>query len=121
MSPLAGKRILVAEDEYLVAGFIEDVLQELGAVVVGPVDRVREGVALAREEVLDAAILDVNLNNERSDPIAEVLTARGIPFILATGYGKAEMAAGAPILEKPYTDEKLARVLGGILQPPEGG
>ncbi len=115
MDTLSGKRILVVEDEYLVAGFIEDALNELGAVVVGPVYRIQEGVSLAREEQIDAAVLDVNLNNQRSDPIAEVLRARGIPFILATGYGTAERGAGAPVLDKPYTEEKLAQALCGIL------
>lgn len=118
METLIGKRILVVEDEYLVAGFIEDALNELGAVVVGPVYRIQEGVSLAREEPLDAAVLDVNINNQRSDPIADVLRERDIPFIFATGYGRAERGAGAPVLDKPYTDEKLAEALGSILSSP---
>jgi CheY-like chemotaxis protein len=115
MASLAGKRILVVEDEYLVAAFIENALTELGAVVVGPVYRIKEGVSLAQDEDLDVAVLDVNLNEERSDPIAQTLRDRGIPFILATGYGEAERNAGVPILDKPYTEEKLAKALGRAL------
>ncbi|MFW6027592.1 MAG: response regulator, partial [bacterium] len=73
-----------------------------------------------REEQLDAAVLDVNLNGKRSDPVAEVLKERGIPFIFATGYGNAERGAGVPVLDKPYTEEKLAHALNRVLRPAAG-
>lgn len=115
MASLSGKRILVVEDEYLVADFIADALTELDAAVVGPVYRIEEGLSLARDGEFDAAVLDVNLNGQRSDPVAEILKARGIPYILATGYGIAEGAAGVPVLDKPYTEEKLAHVLNRVM------
>ncbi|MFP3942879.1 MAG: response regulator [Alphaproteobacteria bacterium] len=120
MASLNGKRILVVEDEFLVAGFIEDALGELGAIVVGPVYRIEEGLVLAREEPLDGAVLDINLNDERSDPIADALKARGIPFIFATGYGRSEKGKGVPVVDKPYTEEKLADALDRVLTPSTG-
>jgi CheY-like chemotaxis protein len=112
VTPLAGKRILLVEDEFLVAAMVEDSLIDLGAVVVGPAYRVRDGVRLAEQEEIDAAVLDVNLEGERSDAIADALAARNIPFVLATGYGDAEAGRrGAPVLDKPYTPEMLAAAL----------
>lgn len=115
MNDVAGKRILVVEDEYLVASLIEDMLAGLGVVVVGPVYGMAHAISLAREAALDAAVLDVNLNNQRSDPIADVLKGRQIPFILATGYGNAEEGAGVPVVQKPFTEEKLADALRSVL------
>lgn len=112
MSGLAGKRILVVEDEFLVAAMIEDALCELEAVVVGPAATLAQGLRLAQEEPLDAAILDVNLNGERSDAIADVLAARNIPFVRATGYGEAAgRRYGGTVLDKPYSMEMLAAAL----------
>jgi CheY-like chemotaxis protein len=112
MNRLAGKRILLVEDEFLVASMIEDALVEIGAVVVGPAYRVRDGLRLAEQEAIDAAVLDVNLEGERSDAIAEALLARDIPFVLATGYGDGEAKRrGVPVLDKPYTPEMLTAAL----------
>lgn len=112
MSVLAGKRILVVEDEFIVAAMVEDELIELGAVVVGPVCKIEDRLSLAKREALDAAILDVNINGERSSAIADALAARGIPFVFATGYGGIGLERStAPILDKPYTAEKLAAAL----------
>lgn len=111
MTSLAGKRILLVEDEFLIAALVEHYLAELGAVVVGPAYRLGEGVALARQEAIDAAVLDVNINGQRSDSIADVLAARKIPFVLATGYGAAEDDSAAPVLPKPYNAQALAGAL----------
>jgi DNA-binding response OmpR family regulator len=117
MSALAGKRILVVEDEYLIAVMIEDALTERGAVVVGPVYKILDGILLANQEMIDAAILDVNINGEPSNPIAEALAARNIPFIFATGYGETGLDGfGAAVLDKPYTGEKLAAALQRALR-----
>ena len=115
---LEGKRILVVEDEPLVAMLLEEMLHDLGCQVVGPAYSLREGERLAAESELDAAILDVNLNGEMSDPIANALRVRGVPFTLATGYGKsAPMAADGevPVLQKPYPAAKLEAVLREML------
>jgi DNA-binding NtrC family response regulator len=118
MTSLQGKRILVVEDEAIVALMVEDILGDCGATVVGSARTIEEGMAMATSEDLDAAVLDVNVRGLRIDPIVEVLTARGIPFLLATGYGKVEFANGQHALhiEKPYTPENLAKGLANALQ-----
>ncbi len=111
MRRLEGKRILVVEDEVVVALMVEEYLLELGAVVVGPAYRIAEGLTLAERETLDAAVLDVNMDGIRSDPVADMLTSRAIPFVLATGYGEVESKRGVPVLDKPYTAEMLGAAL----------
>lgn len=88
---LAGKRVLLVEDEWLVAVLIEDMLTEAGSVVVGPFARVIEGLAAARTEAVDVALLDVNVGGEQVFPIAHQLEERGVPFLLLTGYGRAAL------------------------------
>lgn len=107
---LAGRRILAVEDETLIAVVIEEVLQELGCVVVGPVGRLDAALRLASEEVLDAAILDVTIRGGLVYPVAEQLIARGIPFALASGYGNwalPESLRTQPRLTKPFTSREL--------------
>lgn len=113
MNDLSGRRILVVEDEALVAVMVADMLEELGAIIVGPAGTLEEGLALAQEAEIDAAVLDVNLRGERVDPVAEALASRGIGFIFATGYGAAPKGkfADMPIIDKPYGIEKLAALL----------
>jgi CheY-like chemotaxis protein len=110
---LAGKRILVVEDEMLIAALLEDMLLELGATVLGPAASVAEGVRLAEAGTFDAAVLDVNVRGDRIDPVSAVLRQRRIPMVFATGYGEDAMAHGPsdPVLDKPYTRERLARAL----------
>ena len=84
----AGLRILVVEDEMLIAVLIEEMLQGLGCQVVGPVSRLDAALRLAHEEPLDAAILDVRIRGGQVYPVAEELLARNIPFVLASGYGE---------------------------------
>lgn len=110
---LKGKRILVVEDEALIAVMVEDMLRDLGSDVVGPAATIEAALALVGTEVIDAAILDVNVRGERIDPVAEALFARGIPVLFATGYGEVRLASGAKatVIDKPYTQDKLARGL----------
>lgn len=118
---LAGKHILVVEDEALIAVMVEDMLVELGSNVVGPAATIESALALAQVEMIDAAILDVNVRGERIDPVAEVLIARGIPVLFATGYGEVQLASGVPttVIDKPYTQDKLARGLAAAMGIPE--
>ena len=98
-------RILVVEDEMLVAMNIEDMLLALGHEVAGIAGRLGAALALAEEGGFDLALLDVNLAGEESFPLADALTARGIPFLFATGYGMdgiAEAYRAAPVLQKPF-------------------
>ncbi len=115
---MSARSILVVEDEPILAMALEDMLIDLGQLVVGPASRFDEAMALARSERIDAAILDLNLNGIYSHDIADVLEARGVPVLFATGYGAAisERHAHLPVLPKPYrlTDlkEALFRLIG---------
>lgn len=116
---LAARRILVVEDEMMVAMLLEDMLGDLGCQVVGPVGQIEEALSLAGEAVIDAAVLDVNLNGSETYPVAEVLQKRGIPFIFATGYGAGglnERFSGAPALQKPFQERDLASLLAEALE-----
>ena len=114
MTVLTGLRVLVVEDEPAVAMYLEDILDELGCITIGPANRLSEGLALA-EGPLDAAILDINLAGERSNAIAELLRARGVPFAFASGYGNAPEGFGAPMIEKPYRTADIGRALNNLL------
>lgn len=113
MAGLKGKRILVVEDEALIAVMVEDMLAELGSVVVGPAAAINDALALVQTEAIDAAVLDVNVRGERIDPVAHALFERGIPVLFATGYSEIPIASlqQADVINKPYTQEKLARGL----------
>lgn len=114
----AGKRILVVEDEMIVAMLIEDILMDNGAIVVGPAARVNKALDLLGSENVDAALLDVNLAGENTAPVAEELRRRGIPFAFATGYGVAgvpEGFAGQPLLQKPFQERDLQEVMARVL------
>lgn len=107
---LAGYRILVVEDEMMIALLIEVTLQELGCVVVGPVSTLDAALLLAREATLDAAILDVTIRGGDVYPVAKALRDRGIPFVLASGYGDwalPEAVQDQPRLTKPFTPRDL--------------
>lgn len=112
-----GLRILVAEDEALVAMLIEDMLTDMGAVVIGPAANLDEALALAGRETPDLALLDVNLAGKPIFPVADLLRARGVPFIFASGYGEAgivEEHRGAAVLQKPFRESDLAQVLSAV-------
>jgi CheY-like chemotaxis protein len=116
MSALKGARVLIVEDEPVVAMCLEDILEGLGCVTVGPAGRLAGGLALAEAGGIDAAILDINLGGEHSTGIAEVLRARGVPFAFASGYGAApEGFEGVPLLEKPYREAEVVAVLTRLM------
>ena len=116
MSEFAGKRVLVVEDEPVVAMCLEDILEGLGCITIGPASRLTEGLKLAQENALDAAILDINLGGEHSTAIADTLTARAIPFAFASGYGAApEQFEAHPLIEKPYREADVIAALRTLL------
>jgi len=116
---LAGRRILVVEDEMMIAMLVEDMLTELGCSVVGPAHALAEALALAQSEPgLDAALLDVNLAGQPVFPVADALREKGVPAIFSTGYGDAgllDIDRGSPVLQKPFRAGDLARALGEAL------
>ena len=110
-------RVLVVEDEMMVAMLMEDMLQELGHVTVGPAARLEAGMDLAGAETLDLGILDVNLGSAKSFPIAALLTSRGIPVIFATGYGRGGLDSRYthfPVIAKPFAITDLRRAICAV-------
>ncbi len=121
----AGLRVLVVEDELVVALELEDLLTGLGYAVLGPASTVERALALLARERPDMALLDVNLNGERVTPVAEALRARGVPFVLVTGYGKKQLREAvlrdARRLSKPVDGRRLGRLLAEVSGRPGGG
>jgi CheY-like chemotaxis protein len=119
-SPLSGRRVLIVEDEMMVAWLLEDTLAELGCAVVGPAAGVKEALAMIEAKAIDVAVLDVNLNGEMSYPVADALVAHGVPFVFSTGYDKDRLLDGYrsfPVLQKPYHDSELKETLAKLLTP----
>jgi DNA-binding NarL/FixJ family response regulator len=114
---LRGRRVMIVEDEMLVAMELETLLAEQGCAVVGPAPTADRALALLGEGLPDAAILDVNLNGHTAVPVAAALTAQGVPFLLATGYSHALQAElkGAPRVDKPVNHDQLVRTLTHLL------
>ena len=115
---LAGKRILIVEDEMLVALLIEDFLADLGCKTIGPFRSVAQALEAARTEDLDLAVLDVNLDGERVYPVAELLAERHIPFLFLSGYGEEAIPpdhAEWKVCAKPFKSEVLVRMLSALL------
>lgn len=114
-SSLAGLRVLVVEDEYMVADHIGMLLEDLGCVVAGFASTVAEALDVVRGEQLDGVLLDGNLNGDSSGPVAIELRSRSIPFVVATGYGQLELDAeplnGALRLAKPFSNVEFERTL----------
>lgn len=111
---LRGKRVLVVEDESLVSMLIEGFLEDIGCTVAGVAGRLEEAATLAETLALDLAVLDINLDGSPSYPIAEMLGRRGIPFVLATGYGGTALPVrlqSAHVLTKPFTRDQLEAAL----------
>jgi CheY-like chemotaxis protein len=119
---LENRRILVVEDEYLLADDMAQVLANMGANIVGPVPTKDRALALILSgEPLDAAVLDINLRGETVFPVADALTARAIPFVFATGYAQTSIPAAyqaVPRWEKPFNPDELASVLCGTMNNP---
>ena len=109
------KRILVVEDEALVALDIALGLADAGLEAVGPVGHLSQALVLGATERLDGAILDMNLHGEDVFPLARLLAERGIPFVFYTGHGRREDTAEtfpeAPLISKPSTVEKLIEAI----------
>ena len=107
---LTGKRVLVVEDEYLIALEVENALLDAGCVVVGPFASVRDALDALKVEKVDAALLDVNVGGEMVFPVAHLLEKAGTPFLFVTGYGQAILPRDRPDWEacpKPFHPDEL--------------
>jgi PAS domain S-box-containing protein len=117
---LVGRRILVVEDEPLIAMVAAAALEEAGCTVVGPASTLAEALRLAEEERLDAAVLDRNLCGQLSDPVARRLRERGIRFAVVTGYADTGLPldfADVPSLEKPFEPDQLVALAARLVSP----
>lgn len=112
---LEGLRVLVVEDNLLLAEVTKILLEDCGCQVVGPAGWLQRGLEMAEHEPLDGALLDINLHGEMSFPIAEMLRARGVPFVFVTGYEDRSIVPlayrSAPRLDKPVADDRLIDVM----------
>lgn len=120
---LTGRRILVVEDERLIALDIRDILEKWGCKVLGPVASSAAALGLIGDDLPDAAILDVHLNGESSEPVADVLRAHGRPFLVLTAYQPSHLTGaliGAPLLNKPVNERKLRQELSVLLADTAG-
>ncbi|WP_119460685.1 response regulator [Rhodospirillaceae bacterium SYSU D60014] len=124
ISELDGLRILLVEDEYLPAVEVAEMLHLLGVEVIGPVPDLDSALNAVSDELLDGAILDVNLRGEAVFPVAERLLARNTPFLFATGYDEwvlPEKFRDHPRLTKPFDRLSLERVTAAALRRVNGG
>jgi CheY-like chemotaxis protein len=114
----AGKRVLIVEDEMLVALVIEGMLTDLGCLVLGPYNTVATALRAALMEGFDLALLDVNLAGEKVYPVADALVARHIPFLFLSGDGEAAIPLGHAewqVCRKPFKVTELRQMLAAIL------
>lgn len=114
---LAGRRVLVVEDEFIVAAMLCDMVEDEGAEIVGPAGSLADGLDLARSAACDAAVLDWNLAGQPGAPVARQLRERGVPFIIATGYGTVdEEFSGVRVLSKPYAPDQIVGELVRLIE-----
>ena len=118
-SALRDRRILVVEDEYLIAITLSDQLEGVGSIVVGPVPSVERAIkAIESEPDIDAAILDINLGGVMAYPIADALLARNIPFVFTSGYEDDVLRTRYPQVRnclKPYLFPEIEKALANAL------
>jgi DNA-binding response OmpR family regulator len=116
------RRILVVEDDFLVAKLLADILESVGWQVVGPVAQLTTALDAAASEAFDAAVLDVNLGGETAYPVAEVLDARQVPFVFVTACSREALPrlfCGRPHLGKPFAPGTLIGTVARLVAPAE--
>ena len=118
---LEGVKVLVVEDEFLIAALIEEMLKSAGCLVSGPIPRLAEALDAAARDDCDVAVLDVNLAGQRIYPVADILSGRNVPFVFVTGYANGvlpEEYAERPRVSKPFKMADLLTVLSSLVKPP---
>ena len=116
---LLARRVLIVEDEMLIAMMLQDMIADAGLEVEGVANSLNAGIDLANRADFDLAILDVNLNGEEVYPVAEILQRRGIPFIFSSGYGAGGIRSefgGVPQVIKPYQHNMLMAAVKAALE-----
>jgi CheY-like chemotaxis protein len=112
--PLTGKRVLVVEDEAMLIIALQDMLRDIGCQVAASEGGFKGALQRAQEQVFDLAVLDLNLAGLSVSPVADVLAARGIPFVFASSYCSGSIPsrfADRPRVEKPYQSDDLRAAL----------
>jgi len=115
-----GHSIFLVEDEVMIRLMVAEMLVELGYKVAAETGDLNEALRLAQSTDFDLAILDVNVNGRVISPVADLICAKGLPFIFATGYGSSGVPAAyrdRPALEKPFQVEALSRTIESALRP----
>lgn len=120
---LCGRRILIVEDEALIAMEMEWALADLGAIPAGPAPNVRAAAEIAATASLDGAVLDINLRGEEVFPVANILFNRKIPFVFQTGHGRRDdlerRYPGTVVFLKPASSEAVGTTLAGLIEDRE--
>jgi CheY-like chemotaxis protein len=110
---VVGLRILVVEDEVMIAIMLESMLEDFGCEVVGLASSIEEALTTIRQEVMDGVLLDMNLQGRNTNGVADELHTRAVPFLLVTGYEGMDsdppLIRAAPRLQKPFSREELGR------------
>lgn len=111
-------RVLIVEDEVLLAMTLEDALEGLGHIVAGVATRMPDALLMAANSEIDFAVLDLNLSGTLSFPVADILRSRGVPFVFATGYGPTgmnEAYRNEIVLTKPYGFRELENAVNKVI------
>jgi two-component SAPR family response regulator len=113
-------RILIVEDEPIVAVNYASILKEAGYEIVGPVSTVNEGISVIESEQVDGAVLDINLGGVSVDPIVTALTERRVPYVFVSGFRALShpYRNGATFIEKPCTATELLQAVAGLTPRP---
>lgn len=115
---LTGRRVLIVEDDETISALMETTLEEAQCAVVGPCRDVASALAAAETEAFDVAVLDIDLAGEMVFPVAEALDARGVPFMLLSGYGDTAVPDDRPawpVCAKPFKLDELVQRLGRLI------
>jgi DNA-binding NtrC family response regulator len=117
--PFLGRRLLIVEDELLIALELQHTVEQLGGTVVGPAGSVEGALQLLSDTTPNAALLDVTLREGRVTPVAQACRDRSVPFALVTGYGRLELdeplLQSAPRVRKPFDSRAIHKVLALML------
>ena len=113
---LTGLKLLIVEDNYLIASLIEQILADAGCIVSQPIPQLVQAQDEARGGDYNAAVLDINLNGERVYPVADILSHRNIPYLFLTGYGAQHVRySERPRLRKPFKRAQLLDAVSNIV------